>query len=97
MDNESSTNIDWAGIIDLLASEYGWTIDYIKYNLDLGQVITLKNTIQKRYARENGENSEVSSDNETVPKSEDNINISEFEKIGGKKRIREDGVTEIIF
>ena len=88
---KDSTDIDWAAIIDLLASEYGWTIDYIK-TLDLGQIISIKDTIQKRYDKQNGR---VSQDNETVSKNEDEFNITEFEKIG-KKHVRADGVTEII-
>ena len=88
---KDSTDIDWAGIVDLFASEYGWTIDYIK-TLDLGQIISIKDTIQKRYDKQNGR---VSQDNETVSKNEDEFNITEFEKIG-KKHVRADGVTEII-
>lgn len=91
MDSKNSTDIDWGAIVDLLASEYGWTIDYIK-TLDLGQIISIKDTIQKRYDKQNGR---VSQDNETVSKNEDEFNITEFEKIG-KKHVRADGVTEII-
>lgn len=90
MDNKDSTNIDWGAIVDLLASEYGWTIDYIK-TLDLGQIISIKATIQKRYDKQNGA---VSPDDETVPSS-DELSISDFEKMG-KKHVRVDGVTEII-
>lgn len=91
MNNQDSFDIDWAAIVDLFASEYGWTIDYIKNNLDLGQVIILRAKIQKRYERQNGE---VSSDIETVS-SNDELSISDFEKMG-KKHIREDGTVEII-
>ena len=91
MDSKNSTDIDWGAIVDLLASEYGWTIDYIK-TLDLGQIVSIKQTIQKRYDKQNGR---VSQDNETVSKNEDEFNITEFEKIG-KKHVRADGVTEII-
>ena len=91
MDNDNSTDIDWGAIVDLLASEYGWTIEYIK-TLDLGQIISIKNTIQKRYDKQNGA---VSSEDGTVPKNEDKFNIAEFEKLG-KKHIREDGTVEII-
>lgn len=90
MNNQNSSDIDWAAIVDLLASEYGWTIKYIE-SLNLGQVILLKAKIQKRYERQNGE---VSSDMETVS-SNDELSISDFEKMG-KKHIREDGTVEII-
>ena len=90
MNNQNSGDIDWAAIVDLLASEYGWTIKYIA-SLNLGQVILLKAKIQKRYERQNGE---VSSDRETVS-SKDELSISDFEKMG-KKHIREDGTVEII-
>ena len=91
MDSKNSTDIDWGAIVDLLASEYGWTIDYIK-TLDLGQIISIKETIQKRYDKQNGQ---VSSENGTVSSIEQSFNISDFEKIG-KKNIREDGTVEII-
>ena len=91
MSNDNSIDIDWGAIVDLFASEYGWTIEYIK-TLDLGQIVSLKNSIKKRYDIQNGT---VSSDNETVPTNEDTFKLSEFEKIG-KKHIREDGTIEII-
>jgi len=90
MSKESDFDIDWAAIVDLLASEYGWTIDYIINNLDLGQVISLKDKIRARYASQNGD---VSADMETVPS--DKVDIGYFEKLG-KKHVRDDGVTEIL-
>ena len=93
MDNQDSTDIDWAAIVDLFASEYGWTIEYIK-TLDLGQVISLKARIKQRYDQEN---SQTSSDIEAVPSSEEDFKISDFEtKLGGKKHVRDDGTVEII-
>lgn len=92
MNNQDSSDIDWAAIVDLLASEYGWTIKYIVNNLDLGQIISLKAAIQKRYEHQNGG---VSSDVETVP-GEEGMSVSYFEKMGGKKTIREDGTIEIL-
>lgn len=94
MTDNSDSGIDWAAIIDLFASEYGWTIDYIK-SLDLGQIVTLKAKIQARYDRQNGS---VSGEGNSLPNSgEENLSISDFEtKLGGKKHVREDGVTEIV-
>lgn len=91
MSNESDLDIDWAAIVDLLASEYGWTIKYIE-SLNLGQVIALRDKIRERYANQNGE---ISGNNESMPS--DKLSISDFEtKLGGKKRIRDDGITEIV-
>lgn len=94
MDNESQLDIDWAAIVDILASEYGWTIDYI-VSLDLSQIVSLVKTIKARYRRQN-------SQGDTPPDEIDNpdgqeMPLSDFEtKLGGKKRVREDGVTEIV-
>jgi len=95
MENNDSGDIDWAAIIDLLASEYGWTIDYVKNNLDLGQVVALKRTIQARYDQQNGA---VSEDNSSVPsQGDENLSMSDFEtKLGGKKVVHDDGTVEII-
>lgn len=90
MSKEAEFDIDWAAIIDLFASEYGWTKDYIVENLDLGQVISLKSAMRKRHAEQNGD---VSGGMETVPV--DQINITDFERIG-KKHVRDDGTIEII-
>lgn len=79
-DNEY--DIDWAVIIDVLAKEYGWTIEYIK-SLDLGQITTLLQAIKARYDKQN--NNEESSDD-----------VSDLKALGGKEIIREDGRKEII-
>ena len=94
MKHTDSSDIDWAAIIDLLASEYGWTIEYIAA-LDLGQVVALKNRIQARYDQQNGA---VSEDNSSVPSAGDEtLSMSDFEtRLGGKKVVREDGTVEII-
>lgn len=89
---DKSLDIDWAALIDLFASEYGWTIEYIK-NLDLGQVMSLKEKIYERYEKQNS----VSEDNGSMPSGDQELSISDFEtKLGGKRRIRKDGITEII-
>ena len=90
MDNQDSCDIDWAAIVDLFASEYGWTIEYIK-SLDLGQIVSLKAKMKIRYDQQNSQPSE---DMGAVP-GEDGISIADFEKMG-KKVVREDGTTEII-
>jgi len=97
MTKENKSDIDWAEIIDLLASEYGWTIEYIKA-LNLGQIVTLMKKIQIRREKHNGS----SDSNITPPNStggvdtEDELSISDFEtKLGGKKVV-ENGVTKII-
>lgn len=90
MDKKDSVDIDWAAIIDLLASEYGWTIRYIK-SLDLGQVLSLKEAIRKRYEYQNT----GISDNAGSVSSRDELSMLHFEKMG-KKHIREDGTVEII-
>ena len=76
----NSNEIDWAEIIDLLASEYGWTIDYIS-SLDLGQIVTLMKKIEIRRNRSNG-----SSDLATTPSAntegvggEAEMSISDFQ------------------
>jgi hypothetical protein len=75
-------DIDWAVIIDILAKEYGWTIEYIK-SLDLGQITTLLQAIKARYDKQN--NNEESSDD-----------VSDLKSLGGKEIIREDGRKEIV-
>lgn len=97
MDNEKKLDIDWADLIDLLASEYGWTIDYIK-GLNMGQVVSLIKAIKKRYLRQNSKN-----DNENnYPEVLENINedqsetlVSDFIKMGGKI-VEKDGKKQII-
>jgi hypothetical protein len=79
---ENEYDIDWAVIIDILAKEYGWTIEYIK-SLDLGQITSLLKAIRARYDKQNNE--EESSDD-----------VSDLKALGGKEIIREDGRKEII-
>lgn len=45
-------DIDWAEVIDLLAHEYGWTIEYIA-SLTMCQVNLLIQTITNRYQAQN--------------------------------------------
>lgn len=47
------SDIDWATICDILASEYGWTLDYIK-TLNFGQITTLLKAIKERRDAEAG-------------------------------------------
>ena len=44
-------DIEWAEVVDILASEYGWTIKYIR-SLDLGQIISLLKAIKLRYKKQ---------------------------------------------
>jgi len=88
MDDIIYTDIDWAEVIDILAKEYGWTIDYIK-SLDLGQIISLLKAIRNRYDRQNN-----AGGNEEDPNRE--LSISDFKAMGGKENIRPDGKKEII-
>ena len=81
-------DIDWAEIIDILAKEYGWTIEYIK-SLDLGQITSLLKAIRNRYDRQNN-----GGGNEEDPNRE--LSISDFKAMGGKERTREDGKKEIV-
>lgn len=95
---KSRYDIDWAEIIDLFASEYGWTMDYTS-TLDLSQVMVLMDAIKKRRDRENNSSEgETPSTNkvEGVSSDEKEVPISYFEqKVGGKKVVV-DGVTKII-
>jgi len=79
---DNAYDIDWATIIDILAKEYGWTIEYIK-SLDLGQITTLLQTIRARYDKQSS--SEENSDD-----------IADLKALGGKETVREDGRKEII-
>jgi len=88
---KSKLNIDWAMIVDVLAAEYGWTIDYIK-TLTLPQLIILIKSIKARYARQeesikNNQNNEENSEQE--------LPLSHFELLG-KTTVREDGTKEIV-
>jgi hypothetical protein len=86
---DSDYDIDWAEIVDVLAREYGWTIDYIK-SLDLGQITKLLKTIKDRYEKQN--NADNSS--EGLVNNEE-LSMSDF-KAMGEERVREDGRTEIV-
>jgi len=86
---DSDYDIDWAEIVDILAREYGWTIDYIK-SLDMGQITKLLRTIKNRYAKQNNE--DIGSENS---EKNEELSIADF-KAMGKERIREDGRKEII-
>jgi len=95
MDHESQLNIDWAVIVDILASEYGWTIEYIR-SLDLGQIISLIKAIKARYKRQNSNTQGDLPNDEANPEGEE-MPLSDFEhKLGGKRHVREDGTVEII-
>jgi hypothetical protein len=83
---KNAYDIDWAELIDILAKEYGWTIDYIK-SLDLGQIMSLIKAIRVRYDKQNN-NEENPIDNE--------LSISDFKAMGGKEKTREDGRKEIV-
>jgi len=45
--------VDWATICDIIASEYGWTLEDIK-RLNLNQVSLLLKAIGERHREENG-------------------------------------------
>ena len=85
----SEYDIDWAEIVDILAKEYGWTIEYIR-SLDLGQVTKLLRAIRNRYEKQNGE---VSS--EDLERNKE-LSISDLKAMGGREVTREDGRKEII-
>ena len=87
--NKDKYDIDWAWIVDILASEYGWTIDYIS-TLNIGQVSALLKAMYKRKKRESGD----SPNNE--PPSEKELSMADFKAMGGQEHIREDGRKEII-
>lgn len=98
MNKKAKSDIDWAEIIDLFASEYGWTIDYIK-SLNMGQILVLIDKIQIRRKKQNnsseGEASSIPS-TEGVSPDEMELSMSDFQyKLGGKKVV-ENGVTKII-
>jgi hypothetical protein len=83
--DDTSYDIDWAEIVDILAKEYGWTIEYIK-SLDLGQITSLLKVIRTRYDKQN--NNEGTTDEE--------LSISDLKAMGGKEQTREDGRKEIV-
>ncbi len=94
MDKKDKCDIDWAILIDLIASEYGWTIDYIVNNLDMGQLAALIVAIKKRYQRQNPKSKYPS-----IPQELDGIDkeipMSDFIKMGGKL-VEKDGKKQII-
>lgn len=92
-------DIDWAEIVDTLASEYGWTVEYIR-TLDFGQIVSLKNQIYKRYEAQNGENTE-NTEKSITGKVDDTQSQEEFARYleksaGAKRNVREDGSIEIV-
>jgi len=88
-----SKNVDWSQIIDLFASEYGWTIEYIT-NLDLGQIGCLISAINKRKKAENGEPSEAPSANPEGGNNSDLVQMST--QMGGKFEKQDDGTVKLI-
>lgn len=85
---DKDIEMDWAVIIDLLASQYGWNIEYIT-GLNLKQVVILIKQIKRRLDSQDGNSPQVNGENEEM-------SISDFEtKLGGKK-IVENGVTKIV-
>jgi len=95
--NKSRSDIDWAEIVDLFASEYGWTIEYIK-SLDLGQIVILMDKMQIRRDRQNGssEGETPSTLNVGGVSSDEEMPMSYFENQLGGKKVVENGVTKII-
>lgn len=88
---DNDINIDWAKVVDILAREYGWTIDDIK-KLNFGQVSALLKEIKARYAKEN------EAVNYSNPSKDANkeLSLADFKAMGAKERIRKDGRKEII-
>lgn len=87
--NAKPFDIDWAYIVDLFASEYGWTIDQIK-ELDMGQVMSLVDAMKKRHNANSGDDGipqEMNNEEVSVHKLESDLK--------GKRTIREDGKTVI--
>jgi hypothetical protein len=89
MDNK--LEIDWAAVVDVLASEYGWTIEYIG-TLDLSQVMSLIKVIKARNARQNGDTVEAHDDTE----SEEQMSASSFKSMFGGKIVKNDDGSETI-
>jgi hypothetical protein len=83
--DDISYDIDWAEIVDILAKEYGWTIEYIK-SLDLGQITSLLKVIRARYDKQNNNEGTTSEE----------LSISDLKAMGGKEQTREDGRKEIV-
>lgn len=85
-------DINWAEVVDILASEYGWTIDYIR-TLDLGQIISLLKAVKLRYKKQD---KAIKESTDTNNPSADELSISDFKAMGGQERVREDGRKEIV-
>lgn len=94
---ERTLDIDWAAMVDLFASEYGWSIDDIK-KLDMSQIVALARQIRKRYADQAAsiKNTETV-EGQTSPYSKEEMPISDFvTKMGGKMTTDEDGTKRIV-
>ena len=92
VNNISQTlKIDWAEVVDLLAREYGWTIDEIN-NLTFGQILTLIKTIGKRYRQQ----SEAIKDGKPTTEANEKSIRNLASKLGGKIKKGEDGKEEIV-
>ncbi|GAG14070.1 unnamed protein product [marine sediment metagenome] len=88
-------DIDWAAICDILASEYGWTLDYIK-TLNFGQITTLLKAIKERRDIEGGSFGRAGKVYPHSPKGEsgklsENEAIQMAAKMGGKIEKDKDG------
>ena len=89
--------IDWIKVVDTLASEYGWTIEYIQ-TLDMTEVSRLVACINKRKITESkflcyiincaiaGKNPKLNSETTEEIKSIDNVEVLKklMKTIGGK-------------
>jgi len=92
--SNKNLDIDWAYIVDLFASEYGWSLKDIS-SLNFGQIASLMKSIKLRKEKENGDSETVSPEH-NIPNNEELI-LSDFEnKLGGKKVVHKDGSVEII-
>lgn len=88
----SLNDVDWAEIVDVLAHEYGWTIDYIE-TLTMSQANLLIKAISTRYRAQNdamsGKKSSMSS-GKFQPSDEETI-VGTMVAWGAKKEVGEDG------
>ena len=93
---KNNMDIDWANIVDVFASEYGWTVDYIK-TLDLGQIILLREQIHKRYEAQNGESPSESTGASITETNSEMEFVQYLEKnVGAKRKVRKDGTVELV-
>lgn len=53
-------------MIDMFASEYGWTANYITSQLSIEEIIALSTSIKQRYARIYGKTSTTPLNNDTI-------------------------------